>query len=88
VSRYVGGLWGEDGSQGIPAHHDDSSDCLVDVGTGYGKTFRMSIPCLLDSPGTIYIVGVFLPRAWDCSNGALKEAESVSESGVQGRIGG
>ena len=31
-------------------------DCLVDVGTGYGKTFCMILPSLLDSPGTISIV--------------------------------
>ena len=31
-------------------------DTLVDVGTGYGKTLCMIIPCLLDSPGSIYIV--------------------------------
>ena len=31
-------------------------DTLVDVGTGYGKTLCMIIPCLLDSPGSISIV--------------------------------
>ena len=31
-------------------------DTLVDVGTGYGKTLCMIIPCLLDSPGLISIV--------------------------------
>ena len=31
-------------------------DTLVDVGTGYGKTLCMIIPCLLDSPGLILIV--------------------------------
>jgi hypothetical protein len=31
-------------------------DALIDVGTGYGKTLCMIIPCLLDSPGSIYII--------------------------------
>ena len=31
-------------------------DTLVDVGTGYGKTLCMIIPCLLDSPGSISII--------------------------------
>jgi ATP-dependent helicase YprA (DUF1998 family) len=31
-------------------------DALIDVGTGYGKTLCMIIPCLLDAPGTISIV--------------------------------
>jgi replicative superfamily II helicase len=31
-------------------------DTLVDVGTGYGKTLCMILPCLLDSPGTVSIV--------------------------------
>jgi hypothetical protein len=31
-------------------------DALIDVGTGYGKTLCMILPCLLDSPGTISIV--------------------------------
>ena len=31
-------------------------DCLVDVGTGYGKTLCMILPSLLDSPRTISIV--------------------------------
>ena len=31
-------------------------DTLVDVGTGYGKTLCMIIPCLLDSPGLISVV--------------------------------
>jgi hypothetical protein len=26
---------------------------VVDVGTGYGKTLCMILPCLLDFPGTI-----------------------------------
>ena len=29
---------------------------MVDVGTGYGKTLCMIIPCLLDSPSSISIV--------------------------------
>jgi hypothetical protein len=31
-------------------------DALIDVGTGYGKTLCMIIPCLLDAPGTISII--------------------------------
>jgi ATP-dependent helicase YprA (DUF1998 family) len=31
-------------------------DTLTDVGTGYGKTLCMIIPCLLDPSGTISIV--------------------------------
>ena len=31
-------------------------DTLVDVGTGYGKTLCIIIPCLLDSPGLISVV--------------------------------
>ena len=31
-------------------------DALIDVGTGYGKTLCMIMPCLLDVPGAISIV--------------------------------
>ena len=31
-------------------------DSLVDVGTGYGKTLCMILPCLLDPPETISVV--------------------------------
>ena len=31
-------------------------DALIDIGTGYGKTLCMIIPCLLDAPGSISII--------------------------------
>src|SRR5258705_224467 len=57
-------LWEASGKRMVPKEFQLSTtialmsgqDSLVDVGTGYGKTLCMILPCLLDSPGTISIV--------------------------------
>jgi len=57
-------LWAASGKKMVPLEFQltatialmSGQDSLVDVGTGYGKTLCMILPCLLDSPGTISIV--------------------------------
>ena len=57
-------IWARSGKRIVPNEFQltatislmSGQDTLVDVGTGYGKTLCMIIPCLLDSPGTISIV--------------------------------
>jgi len=41
-------------------------DALIDVGTGYGKTLCMIIPCLLDSPGSISILISISAKDFGC----------------------
>jgi ATP-dependent helicase YprA (DUF1998 family) len=57
-------IWATSGKKIVPNEFQltatisliSGQDTLVDVGTGYGKTLCMIIPCLLDSPGSISIV--------------------------------
>ena len=57
-------IWAASGKKIVPNEFQltatislmSGQDTLVDVGTGYGKTLCMIIPCLLDSPGSITIV--------------------------------
>jgi ATP-dependent helicase YprA (DUF1998 family) len=57
-------IWATSGKKIVPNEFQltatislmSGQDTLVDVGTGYGKTLCMIIPCLLDSPGIISIV--------------------------------
>jgi ATP-dependent helicase YprA (DUF1998 family) len=57
-------IWAASGKKIVPNEFQltatisvmSGQDTLVDVGTGYGKTLCMIIPCLLDSPGSISIV--------------------------------
>ena len=57
-------IWAASGKEIVPVEFQlratiavmSGQDTLVDVGTGYGKTLCMIIPCLLDAPGTISII--------------------------------
>ena len=57
-------IWAASGKKIVPNEFQltaaisliSGQDTLVDVGTGYGKTLCMIIPCLLDCPGSISIV--------------------------------
>ena len=57
-------IWATSGKKIVPNEFQltatislmSGQDTLVDVGTGYGKTLCMIIPCLLDSPGSISII--------------------------------
>jgi ATP-dependent helicase YprA (DUF1998 family) len=57
-------IWATSGKKIVPNEFQltatislmSGQDTLVDVGTGYGKTLCMIIPCLLDSPGSISVV--------------------------------
>jgi ATP-dependent helicase YprA (DUF1998 family) len=57
-------IWATSGKKIVPNEFQltatislmSGQDTLVDVGTGYGKTLCMIMPCLLDSPGLISIV--------------------------------
>jgi ATP-dependent helicase YprA (DUF1998 family) len=57
-------MWATSGKKIVPNEFQltatislmSGQDTLVDVGTGYGKTLCMIIPCLLDSPGSISVV--------------------------------
>ena len=57
-------IWATSGKKIVPNEFQltatislmSGQDTLVDVGTGYGKTLCMIMPCLLDSPGSISVV--------------------------------
>ena len=57
-------IWAASGKRIVPNEFQltaaisliSGQDTLVDVGTGYGKTLHMIIPCLLDLPVSISIV--------------------------------